>query len=100
MTCGLHASFVQGLMNRERSGSDMAPPPFAVSKQLDSLLPLKWALLTQVGLREMRQCQVSVGQSSIKHHMLIRSSSLVSLAIAQGELWSECLLSWTLELSQ
>lgn len=62
----------------------MAPPPFAVSKQSGSLLPLKWALVTQAGLREARPCQVSVGQSSFKNSMLIKSSGLVSLAPALG----------------
>lgn len=77
LTYGLQASFVEGLVGMERG--DMAPPPFAVSKQSGSLLPLRWALLTQVGLSEAKP---NVCGSTFPHHMLIRNSSSVSLAIA------------------
>lgn len=40
---------------RQKPDNDMAPPPFAISKQPGPLLPLKLAFVTQVGLGEARQ---------------------------------------------
>lgn len=41
--------------SRGRSCNSGAPPPFAASKQLGPLLPLKLALVTRVGLGEVSQ---------------------------------------------
>ena len=83
-TCRLQTVFAKGWVDSwEKLCNDMAPPPFAVSKQPDPLLPLKPALVTQVGLRSKSDASF-LGQSSFKHCMLIKSSTLVNEAIELG----------------